>query len=121
MKNYSFEKLDAWKHGKTICIWTYKNTRHYPDEEKFGLTSQMRRASLSIPSNLAEGSSRLTNKDKAWFTNIAYSSTLELLNHMIISNELEFLSSQHLEEGRSLIEKQTLLLSQLRKSQLGDS
>lgn len=117
MKVYSFEKLDCWQYARKLAVWTYINTRNFPAEEKFGLVSQMRRAAISIASNIAEGTSRITNKDQSHFSSIAYSSTIELLNDLIISNDLMFLSDEQYKEGRGLIEKQTLLIAGLRKTQ----
>ena len=77
----------------------------------------MRRAALAIASNIAEGTSRITSKDQSHFSTIAYSSTIELLNDLIISLDLLFLNENNYAEGRNLIEKQTYLISQLRKSQ----
>jgi len=77
----------------------------------------MRRAALSIASNLAEGTSRVTSKDQCHFSTISYSSTIELLNDLIISMDLLFLGENNYTEGRNLIEKQTYLISQLRKAQ----
>lgn len=117
MKIYSFEKLECWQRARQLAVWIYKNTKDFPTEEKFGIISQMRRASVSIASNIAEGSSRKTPKDQAHFSTIAYSSTVELLNDLIISNDLNFLSEKQYFEGRDLIERQTLLIAGLRKSQ----
>jgi four helix bundle protein len=117
MKVYSFEKLDCWQQVRKLAVWIYKITKQYPDEEKFGLISQMRRAAISIASNIAEGTSRKTKKDQASFSTIAYSSTIELLNDLIISNDLDFIREKTYLEGRELIEKQTLLIAGLRKSQ----
>ena len=117
MKVYSFEKLEAWKHARRLTVWTYKATARFPEEEKFGLISQMRRAAIAIASNLAEGTSRITSKDQCHFSTISYSSTIELLNDLIISTDLLFLNEPDYQEGRNLIEKQTFLISQLRKSQ----
>ena len=117
MKVYSFEKLEAWKHARRLAVWTYKATARFPEEEKFGLISQMRRAAIAIASNLAEGTSRITSKDQCHFSTISYSSTIELLNDLIISTDLLFLNEPDYQEGRNLIEKQTFLISQLRKSQ----
>ncbi len=117
MKVYSFEKLDCWQQARKLAVWTYKITKAYPDEEKFGLVSQMRRAVVSIASNIAEGTSRKTKKDQANFSTIAYSSTIELLDDLIISNDLYFIKEKTYLEGRELIEKQTLLIAGLRKSQ----
>jgi four helix bundle protein len=117
MKIYSFEKLECWQHARKLAVWTYTNTKNFPTEEKFGITSQMRRASISIASNIAEGTSRKTMKEQSHFSTISYSSTIELLNDLIISNDLLFLSEEQYKEGRNLIERQTLLIAGLRKSQ----
>ena len=117
MKNYSFEKLEAWQHARRLSVWIYQITKKYPEEEKFGIISQMRRAAIAIASNLAEGTSRITSKDQCHFSTIAYSSTIELLNDLIISMDLQFLDENNYTEGRKLVEKQTYLISQLRSSQ----
>ena len=117
MKIYSFEKLTCWQHARELAVWIYKATRSFPAEEKFGIVSQMRRAAVSIASNLAEGTSRVSKKDQAHFSIIAYSSTIELMNDLIIARDLEFLSAELYIEGREKIEKQTFLISKLRKSQ----
>ena len=72
MFEYSFEKLEVWKESIKLVKLIYSITNQFPLEEKFGLVSQFRRASISISSNLAEGTSRITNKDKAHFTIISY-------------------------------------------------
>ncbi|MEO8821912.1 MAG: four helix bundle protein [Ginsengibacter sp.] len=117
MKIYSFEKLEAWQHARRLSVWIYKITKDFPSEEKFGLISQMKRAVLGIGSNIAEGTSRMTSKDQSHFSTMAYSGSLELLNHLILSNDLLFLTEKDYLQGRNLIEKQTFLISQLRKSQ----
>ena len=117
MKVYSFEKLECWQHARQLAVWTYKATKDFPSEEKFGIISQMRRASVSVASNIAEGTSRKTAKDQSHFSTISYSSTIELLNDLIIANDLEYLSNENYKVGREMIEKQTLLIAGLRKSQ----
>jgi len=118
MKEYSFEKLNVWKDSITLVKDIYQITDTFPDNEKFGLTNQLRRASVSISSNLAEGTSRKTNKDKAHFTTIAFSSSMEVLNQLIISKELNFISENNYSALRVKIEKITNMLNALRKSQL---
>ena len=110
MKVYSFEKLECWQHARRLAVWTYHVTKEFPQEEKFGLITQIRRAAISIASNLAEGTSRKSGKDQLHFSTM-------LLNDLIISNDLLFLSDSFYTEGRNLIERQTLLIAQLRKSQ----
>jgi four helix bundle protein len=117
MRVYSFEKLACWQHARKVAIWTYQNTNTFPSEERFGIISQMRRAAVSIASNITEGTSRKTNKDQSHFSTVACSSTVELLNDLIISNDLKFLPDDKYKEGRDLIEKQTFLIANLRKSQ----
>ncbi|MCP9749920.1 four helix bundle protein [Ferruginibacter sp. HRS2-29] len=114
---YSFEKLECWQHARLLAGWVYKITEKFPSAERFGLMSQMQRAAISIASNIAEGTSRKTSKGPARFSTIAYSSAVELLNQLIISNDLHFVSGEHFEEGRKLIEKQTLLIAFLRRAQ----
>ena len=92
MKIYSFEKLLVWQESISLVKYIYRITNDFPSEEKFGLISQLRRATVSISSNLAEGTSRKTNKDKAHFTTISFSSAMEVLNQLIISKELDFIS-----------------------------
>ena len=71
---FRFEKLDVWQKAVNFANDVYEVTRTFPSEERFGLTSQIRRASVSISSNIAEGSGRSSNKDFARFVEIAYSS-----------------------------------------------
>jgi four helix bundle protein len=117
MKIYSFEKLECWQQARKLTSWIYEITKEFPQDERFGLTSQMRRAALSIASNIAEGTSRKTYKDQAHFSTIAYSSTIELLNQLIISYDLKIIQTEIYNNGREFIERQTFLLSGLRKSQ----
>lgn len=114
MHLYSFERLEVWKEAIQLAVKTYKTTDLYPSEEKFGLTSQMRRCSVSISSNIAEGTARLTNKDKAHFMTIAYGSTLELLNQAILSKELNFISEENYKNIRLDVESITNKINALR-------
>ena len=118
MKQFSFEKLVVWQKSKDLSIHIYKITSSFPNEEKFGLVSQLRRCAVSIASNLAEGSGRHSNKDKARFSEIAFGSLLELLNQLIISYELKFLSEENYNTLRIQIEEISRMINALRKSQL---
>jgi four helix bundle protein len=115
---YSFEKLDVWNEAKMLTITIYKTTKLFPDNEKFGLTSQLRRATASIASNIAEGSARKTNKDKAHFTTLAFSSAVEVLNQIIIAYELNFISREAYTNLRQSIESITNKLNALRNYQI---
>ncbi len=118
MKIYSFQKLEVWKESIELVKYFYKITNVFPSEEKFGLVSQLRSSSVSISSNLSEGTSRNTNKDKAHFTTMAFSSAMEVLNQLIISKELNFISENDYILVRNKLEKITNMLNALRKTQL---
>ena len=84
MYTYSFEKLDVWNEAKDFTKLIYQITSNFPDSEKPGLIYQLRRASVSICSNIGEGSARKTNKDKAHFTTISFGSAVEILNQLFL-------------------------------------
>jgi four helix bundle protein len=91
-------------------------TNNFPSEEKFGLVSQMRRSTISISSNIAEGSSRKSAKDQSHFYNMAYSSGLELLSQSILSLDLELINEGTYKDFRESIEQITQQLNALSKS-----
>jgi four helix bundle protein len=121
MREYSFEKLEAWKKSRELNKEIYMLTKNYPQEERYGLVSQMRRCSVSVSSNLAEGSSRKSLKDQAHFAQISYSSLIELLNQLILSFDLNFVNKAEYNELREKIENLTYIINSLRKSQLSRS
>ncbi len=118
MFEYSFERLEVWKESIELVKMIYDVTKSFPISEKYGLTSQLRRATVSISSNLAEGSSRMSNKDKAHFTTLSFSSAMEVLNQIIIAKDLEYISEENYSEIRKNISKITNMLNSLRKSQI---
>lgn len=118
MKIYSFEKLEVWKESVVLVKHIYSITELFPVEEKFGLRNQLWRASISISSNLAEGTSRRTQKDKAHFTTISFSSAMEVLNQLIIGRDLGLISENDYILARNKIEKITNMLNALRNYQL---
>ncbi len=88
------QRLDVWKRAIKFVEQIYKTTTSFPSEEKFGLTSQMRRAAVSIPSNIAEGAARNSSKEFINFLHISQGSAAELETQIIISKNLQFLDSQ---------------------------
>lgn len=118
MRIFSFEKLIAWQRGRDLALLIYKTTKGFPKDETFGLTSQMRRCSISIASNLAEGSGRNSFKDKARFSEIAYGSSLELLNQIILSHDLEYINENEYVQIREKITEVNMLIDGLHKSQM---
>ena len=118
MYKHSFEKLEVWKDSINLVEVVYKITESFPLEERFGLTNQMRRCSVSISSNLAEGTSRITQKDKSRFSTIAFSSAMELLNQIIISKRLNFIDDDVYEKLRVQFLMISNKINALRNAQL---
>ena len=90
LKSRSYKDLVVWQKSVNLSILIYKLTSDFPKEEVYGITSQMRRSAVSIPSNLAEGSMRGTEKDFKNFIKIALGSTAELQTQLFISKQLTF-------------------------------
>lgn len=118
MRVYSFEKLIVWQESRKLTKEVCLLSKKFPVEEQFGLTSQIRRAVVSICSNIAEGSSRSTAKDRARFTEISYGSLLEVLNQLILAADLEFIKIEELNKLRPHIDEIAMMLNGLKKSQL---
>ncbi len=116
---FAFEKLQVWQEARVLLKMIYLVTNSYPKSEIFGITSQMRRAALSISSNFAEGSGRTSKKDQAHFYQMSYSSELELLNQLILSQDLGYISGEQYNEVRLKIESLTNKTNSLRKRCLG--
>ena len=118
MRLYSFEKLDVWKLSRKLTKNIYQISAGFPDYEKFGLTSQIRRASISVSSNIAEGSSRKSGIEQARYMEIAFGSLLEILNQLIAANDLEYITEEVINNQRPLIEEIGNKLNKLRETQL---
>lgn len=121
MFTYSFEKLEVWVESKNFSKSIYLITSTFPDNEKYGLISQLRRASVSICSNIAEGSARKSFRDKAHFTRMAFSSAVEVLNQLIICFEIEFITENTYLKLRTDLESITNKLNALRTYQVSKS
>lgn len=117
MKTFSFEKLFAWQKARELNKIIYITTKDFPREELYGMTSQMRRSAVSICSNLAEGSARISNKESARFYEVAYGSSIELLNLMILSNDFGYTDDIEYDRTRNIIYEVSGLIHQLHKSQ----
>jgi len=115
---YSFEKLEVWQKSRAYVKMIYKLTKFFPEEEKFGLVSQLRRASVSIVSNIAEGTSRSSLKDQIRFTEVAYGSALETYCQLIISMDLEIIDEKDFEPLKIVLYDITAKLSGLKNSQI---
>jgi len=105
----SFTDLNAWKEGHKLVLAIYKISEKFPEKEMFGITSQMRRCVISITSNIAEGFSRSTNKDKCQFYSMAQGSLTELQNQLLITRDVGYLGNNEFQE----IAQQTIVVNKL--------
>jgi len=115
---FTFEKLDVWQNSIDFADLVYKATRAFPDDERFGLTSQMRRASVSVSSNIAEGTSRFSKTDFARFLEIATGSVFEVVSQSFVSRREGFLKEDRFKKIYAAAEEQGRMLSGLRNSVL---
>ena len=113
MYTFSFERLEVWNKSRLLTKKIYQLTSNFPDSEKFGIVSQLRRATISVCSNIAEGSSRKSRKDQVHFYNMSFSSLMETLNQLIISNDLDYIDSQLLVESRKDIHTISIMINGL--------
>ncbi|MFA6364947.1 MAG: four helix bundle protein [Candidatus Paceibacterota bacterium] len=94
----NFTDLNAWKEGHKLTVMIYRLTQQFPKDELFGLTNQMRRCAVSITSNIAEGFSRQSYKEKVQFYSIAQGSTTELQNQLIIARDVHYVTQEKFDE-----------------------
>lgn len=113
---FRFERLEVWRKAVDFADLVYAVTRTFPGEERFGLTSQMRRASVSISSNIAEGTGRSTGRDFAHFIEIAYGSLMEVVSQLRIAQKQSFVEKQDNESLCNMAEELARMLSGLRTS-----
>jgi len=115
---FNFEKLEVWQKAILFANSVYSITRSFPDNERFGLTSQMRRAAVSISSNIAEGSSRFSNRNFARFIEYATGSVFEVVSQARIGLHQGFLDQDAHDTLWRLADEQGKMLSGLRRSLL---
>ena len=113
---HKFKELQIWKRSRLFCSKIYDMTSKFPDSEKFGLTNQLRRASVSIPSNIAEGSSRNSNKDFARFLQISIGSEYEIETQLLISSDLKFLLDEELQSSISELNEIIKMISKFKST-----
>jgi four helix bundle protein len=118
---FGFEKLDVWQKAIDFADVVYSTTRQFPSDERFGLTNQMRRAAVSISSNIAEGSSRNSRKDFARFIEIATCSLFEVVSQSHIGRRQGILTAEEFQTIYAASEEQSRMLSGLRRSLLGEA
>ena len=95
---FRFEQLTVWQKAVEFADSIYEVTSKFPSDERFGLTNQLRRASVSVSSNIAEGSSRGSNRDYVRFIEIAYGSVMEIVSQLHVSRRRQFLNEEAFEQ-----------------------
>ncbi len=116
---FRFEKLDVWHKAVEYADLVYRVTQGFPAEERFGLTSQLRRSAVSVSSNIAEGTSRRSDVDLARFIEIAYGSLLESVSELQIAKRQQFLNDEMLKKAYKSAEDLAKMLSGLRRTLKG--
>ena len=113
---YHFERLEVYKLSRQLVIEIYKLSKQFPLEERFSLCDQLRRAAISIPSNIAEGMGRLSSKETAHFLEISYGSLMEVYCQLQIAVDLMYITEEDLSQIKPLIYSTSRLLNGLHKS-----
>ena len=108
---FSFESIIAWQKAHAFVMLVYEITQQFPIEEKFGLTSQFRRAAISIEANIAEGYKKIGRADKLRFLNIAQGSVEECRDYIILSRDLKYIQAEQFCNLRDYIEETSKLLN----------
>ena len=111
---YSYKNLDAYKESKALVMQVYQMLKNFPREEQYALCDQLRRAVISIPSNIAEGSGRISLKEQAHFLEIAFGSLMEVDCQLDIAYDLGYVSQESQELLAKQIAKVAALLSGMR-------
>lgn len=120
-KKYEYKNLDAYKESKALVILVYALIKKFPREEQYALCDQLRRAVISIPSNIAEGSGRTSAKDQAHFFEMAFGSLMEVNCQIDIAHDLGYITNEDIENVEKHVRPIAALLSGLRRKILGDS
>ncbi len=113
---FNFEKLDTWHKAIAFADLDYRLSRNFPPEDRFGLTNQMRRAAVSISSNVAEGCSRSSKADYARFVELATGSLFEVVSQATVGRNQGFLTESEYQEVYKAADEQARMLAGLRKS-----
>lgn len=107
---FGFERLFVWQKSRQLVSMIYKLIIKLPQEERFGLSDQLRRASVSIASNLAEGAGRMSIKEKIHFCEVSYGSLMEVTCQLLLAQDLGYLTEEDNIQIRPLLEEQERLI-----------
>ena len=115
---YGFERLNAWQESRKLVIEVYKLLKKFPIEERYALCDQLRRAVISIPSNIAEGNGRMALKEQIHFFEIAYGSVMEVYCQLQIAVDLGYITGDEFNEVKKFCFSTSKLISGLRASKV---
>ena len=113
---FTFEKLEVWRKSRVLVKEIYLLLNEFPQSERFALTDQLRRAAISVPSNIAEGSGRPSAKERIRFTEIAYGSLMEAYNQLLLAGDLGYVDFAKIEALKPSFEEVAKMLSGFRRS-----
>ena len=116
MNDFFYKKLDAYKIAKEFTIYVYSLVKKFPSFEQYALCDQLRRAAVSVPSNIAEGMGRMAIKERVHFLEISYASMTEVLCQLDISESLGYITPEELKTVEEISDRLARVMSGLRKS-----
>ena len=111
MNDFFYKRLDAYKIAKEFTLYVYSLVNKYPPYEQYALCDQLRRAAVSVPSNIAEGMGRIAIKERIHFIEISYGSIVEVLCQLDISQSLGYISEQELNDAEEIASRLTKVMS----------
>ena len=117
-KVYQFEKLDVWQQARLLVVDVYRLIKRFPQEERYAMCDQLRRAVISIPSNIAEGMGRISVKETAHFLEIAFGSLMEVYCQLQVSVDLGYLSEEEFKQIKPQIHSISRLLNGLHRAKM---
>lgn len=115
-QQFSFEKLKAWQYSRRLVKLVYELVKKLPKEETYALSDQIRRAIVSVPSNIAEGSGRMSKAEQRHFYEISYGSLMEVYNQLLLALDLEYINQDDINRIREPIWMTAKVISALRNS-----
>ncbi len=118
---YSYKNLDVYKESKALVKMVYSLLKKFPKEENYALCDQLRRAVISVPSNLAEGSGRVSAKDQAHFLEMAFASLQEVECQMDVAHDLDYITKEEFAAINTQISRVAAMLSGLRRKRLEEN
>ena len=116
MNDFFYKKLEAYRVAKQFTIYVYELQRKFPSYEQYAICDQLRRAAVSVPSNIAEGMGRMAIKERLRFLEISYGSIMEVLCQLDISQSIGYISEDELNKAEDMAKELTRIMSGLRKS-----